>query len=109
MLEPQGKLMSGPPWRNVYGLTDDQISMLDMAEDNMEMMKLGLAEKILTAMLEDDPQCIPVLNVMAHFQGRYISDFEKAVEYSDSVLELEPDNAWARDERRRYLRYSTYD
>jgi lipoprotein NlpI len=46
---------------------------------------------------------------MAHFQGRYISDFEKAVEYYDRVLELEPDNAWARDERRRYLRYSTYD
>ena len=45
MLKPQGKLMSGPVWRNVYSLTDNQISMLDMAEDNMEMMKLGLAEK----------------------------------------------------------------
>ena len=101
--------MSGPVWRNVYSLTDSQISMLDMAEDNMEMMKLGLAERILIDMLDDDPKCIPVLNVMAHFQGRYISDFEKAVEYYDSVLELEPDNAWARDERRRYLRYSTYD
>ena len=89
--------MSGPVWRNVYSLTDNQISMLDMAEDNMEMMKLGLAERILIDMLDDDPKCIPVLNVMAHFQGRYISDFEKAVEYYDRVLELEPDNAWARD------------
>ena len=97
--------MSGPVWRNVYSLTDNQISMLDMAEDNMEMMKLGLAERILIDMLDDDPKCIPVLNVMAHFQGRYISDFEKAVEYYDRVLELEPDNAWARDARRRYLRY----
>ena len=101
--------MSGPVWRNVYSLTDNQISMLDMAEDNMEMMKLGLAERILIDMLDDDPKCIPVLNVMAHFQGRYISDFEKAVEYYDRVLELEPDHAWARDERRRYLRSSTYD
>ena len=47
MSDPQGKLMSGPVWRNVYSLTDDQISKLDMAEDNMEMMKLGLAERIL--------------------------------------------------------------
>ena len=53
--------MSGPVWRNVYSLTDDQISMLDMAEDNMEMMKLGLAERILIDMLDDDPKCIPVL------------------------------------------------
>ena len=38
-----------------------------------------------------------------------LADFEKAVEYYDRVLELEPDNAWARDERRRYQRYLTYD
>ena len=51
----------------------------------------------------------PVLNVMAHLQGRYLSDFEKAVEFYDKVLTIEPDNAWARDERRRYTRYSSYD
>jgi len=27
------------------------------------------------------------------------------VKYYDRVLQLEPDNAWARDSRRRYLRY----
>tara|TARA_Y100001935_G_C17174108_1_gene441730 strand:+ start:386 stop:715 length:330 start_codon:yes stop_codon:yes gene_type:complete len=109
MLTLQGKLMPGPVWRNVYSLTDNQISKLDEAEDNMETMRLGVAEKILLEMLDESPHCIPVLNVMAHFQGRYISDFEKAIEYYDKVLEIEPDNAWARDERRRYLRYSTYD
>ena len=40
--------------------------------------------------------------------GKYFSEFEKAVEYYEKVLELEPDNAWARDERRRYQRYSSY-
>jgi len=25
------------------------------------------------------------------------------------VLEIEPDNAWARDERRKYSRYLSYD
>ena len=101
--------MAGPVWRNVYRLTDSQISKLDEAEDYMEMMKLGPAEKILIEMINEDPECVPVLNVMAHFQGRYISDFEMAVHYYDRVLVLEPDNAWARDERRRYLRYSSYD
>ena len=101
--------MAGPVWRNVYRLSEDQISNLDAAEDNMEMMQIGSAEKILLKMLEEDPECVPVLNVMAHLQGRYLSDFEKAIEFYDRVLAIEPDNAWARDERRRYLRYSKYD
>ncbi|MCH1591589.1 MAG: hypothetical protein L7R66_01205 [Candidatus Thalassarchaeaceae archaeon] len=101
--------MAGPVWRNVYRLSEDQISNLDAAEDNMEMMQIGSAEKILLEMLEEDPECVPVLNVMAHLQGRYLSDFEKAIEFYDRVLAIEPDNAWARDERRRYLRYSKYD
>ena len=32
-------------------------------------------------------------------------EFQTAVEYYDRVLAIEPDNAWARDARRRYLRY----
>ena len=101
--------MAGPVWRNIYRLTEDQISKLDDAEDNMEMMRIGTAEKILIELLEKDSECVPVLNVMAHLQGRYLSDFEKAIEYYDRVLSIEPDNAWARDERRRYSRYSNYD
>ena len=101
--------MSGPVWRNVYSLNEDQISKLDEAEDHMEMMRIGPAEKILIELLEQEPQGVPVLNVMAHLQGRYLSDFEKAVEFYDKVLTIEPDNAWARDERRRYIRYSSYD
>ena len=97
--------MSGPVWRNVYSLNEDQISKLDEAEDHMEMMRIGPAEKILIELLEQEPQCVPVLNVMAHLQGRYLSDFEKAVEFYDKVLTIEPDNAWARDARRRYMRY----
>lgn len=101
--------MSGPVWRNVYNLSEDQISKLDEAEDLMEMMRIGQAEKILVELLDQEPECIPVLNVMAHLQGRYLSDFEEAVKFYDKVLTIEPDNAWARDERRRYTRYSNYD
>ena len=101
--------MSGPVWRNVYSLNEDQISKLDEAEDHMGMMRIGPAEKILIELLKQEPECVPVLNVMAHLQGRYLSDFEKAIEFYDKVLTLEPDNAWARDERRRYTRYSSYD
>lgn len=101
--------MAGPVWRNVYRLTEDQISKLDEAENLMEMMRIGAAEKILIELLEKEPECVPVLNVMAHLHGRYLSDFENAVEIYDKVLTIEPDNAWARDERRRYTRYSSYD
>tara|TARA_S200000501_G_scaffold126732_1_gene119726 strand:+ start:2190 stop:2495 length:306 start_codon:yes stop_codon:yes gene_type:complete len=101
--------MSGPVWRNVYNLSEHQISKLDEAEDHMEMMRIGPAENILIELLELDSECVPVLNVMAHLQGRYLSDFEKAVKFYDEVLIHEPDNAWARDERRRYMRYSNYD
>jgi hypothetical protein len=60
-------------------------------------------------MNEADPNCVPILNVLAHMYGRHLSDFESAVEYYSKVLEIEPDNAWARDERRKYSRYLTYD
>lgn len=102
-------VMAGPVWKNIYRLSDEQIASLDEAEDKMEMMDINGAEEILLAMLEVDANCVPVLNNLAHMNGRYLSDFEKAVEYYDRVLEIEPDNAWARDERRRYQRYLTYD
>lgn len=101
--------MAGPVWKNIYRLSDNQIARLDEAEDKMEMMDITGAEKILLALLEEDSRCVPVLNNLAHMNGRYLSDFETAIEYYDRVLEIEPDNAWARDERRRYQRYLTYD
>lgn len=75
----------------------------------MEMLDIDRAEEILLELLEEDSKCIPVLNNLGHMHGRYLSDFEKAIEYYEKVLMLEPDNAWARDERRRYARYLTYD
>ena len=73
------------------------------------MLAIDRAEEILMELLEEDSECIPVLNNLGHMNGRYLSDFEKAIEFYEKVLELEPDNAWARDERRRYARYLTYD
>ena len=66
---------------------------------------LGAAEKLLLSMIEADSACIPVLSNLGHLYGRHLSEFETAIEYYDKVLALEPDNAWARDARRRYLRY----
>ena len=48
---------------------------------------------------------MPVLSNRGHLYGRHLSEFQTAVEYYDRVLAIEPDNAWARDARRRYLRY----
>tara|TARA_B100000678_G_scaffold233328_1_gene202325 strand:+ start:132 stop:437 length:306 start_codon:yes stop_codon:yes gene_type:complete len=97
--------MSDLPFENVYDLSDEQISLLEQAENEMLRNNLGKAEEILQQMLESDPECIPVLNNLAHLYGRHFSDFEKAVSIYDKVLSLEPDNAWARDSRRRYQRY----
>tara|TARA_B100001250_G_C19679968_1_gene735389 strand:- start:515 stop:820 length:306 start_codon:yes stop_codon:yes gene_type:complete len=101
--------MGAPQWKNIYDLSSDQIDKLEKAEDKMESMEINDAEKILLDLLEEDPNCIPFLNIIAHLNGRYLSDFEAAIEYYDRVLELEPDNAWARDERRRYRRYVSYE
>ena len=87
---------SGPP---------EQLEQLDQAEEMMLRNNLGAAEKLLLSMLEDDHECIPVLSNLGHLYGRHLSEFETAIEYYDRVLLLEPDNAWARDARRRYLRY----
>ena len=97
--------MSDHAFENTYDLSDDQLTKLDEAEEKMLRNNLGRAEEILLEMLEDDEECIPVLNNLAHLYGRHFSDFEKAVELYDKVLDLEPDNAWARDARRRYMRY----
>ena len=100
--------MGNGGWANIYNLTDEQINLLDEAEKKMEMHDLTGAEEILLAMLEEDSDCIPVLSNLGNLYGKYFSEFEKAVEYYEKVLALEPDNAWARDERRRYQRYSSY-
>ena len=97
--------MSDHAFENTYDLSDEQLQSLDEAEEEMLRNNLGKAEEILLAMLVDDEECIPVLNNLAHLYGRHFSDFEKAVEIYGKVLDLEPDNAWARDARRRYMRY----
>tara|TARA_B100000287_G_scaffold294822_1_gene278116 strand:+ start:4199 stop:4516 length:318 start_codon:yes stop_codon:yes gene_type:complete len=103
------EFMGTPQWKNVYDLSKHQIDMLEEAENKMEVMNVNGAEAILMELLEGDKECIPVLNILGHLNGRYLSNFEAAIEYYDTVLSLEPDNAWARDERRRYRRYATYE
>ena len=97
--------MSEHPFENTYELSNEQIICLEEAEEEMLRNNLGKAEEILLKMIEDYDECIPALNNLAHLYGRHFSDFEKAVEIYDKVLNLEPDNAWARDARRRYQRY----
>jgi len=97
--------MTNHAFDNTYDLSEQQLQQLDEAEDLMLKGSLGKAEEILLSMLEDDDECIPVLSNLGHMYGRHLSEFKTAVEYYDRVLALEPDNAWARDARRRYLRY----
>ena len=73
--------MAAPEWRNVYRLSDEQLGQLEQAEQCMEMIDINRAESILMSMLEEDADCVPVLNNLGHMHGRYLSDFEKAVEY----------------------------
>lgn len=100
--------MSGPSWVNIYNLTDEQMEAIDTAEDAMEMLNLTKAEEILNELTKEDPNCIPALNLLGHLYGRHLSDYPMAIQYYSKVLELEPENAWARDERRKFRRYSTY-
>jgi tetratricopeptide (TPR) repeat protein len=93
------------PFDNTYDLSESQLVDLEKAEEMMLKNDLGNAEKLLLQMLEEDEDCIPVLSNLGHLYGRYLSEFETAIEYYNRVLEIEPDNAWARDSRRRYLRY----
>lgn len=92
-------------FENTYDLSEQQLQELDEAEDLMLKGALGAAEKMLLSMLKADEECIPVLSNLGHLYGRHLSEFKTAVEYYDRVLAIEPDNAWARDARRRYLRY----
>ena len=93
------------PFENTYDLSESQLQRLEDAEEMMLKNDLGNAESLLLEMLEEDDECIPVLSNLGHLYGRYLSEFETAVSYYNKVLTLEPDNAWARDSRRRYLRY----
>ena len=93
------------PFENTYDLSENQLAELEEAEEMMLKNDLGNAEDLLLKMLEQDNECIPVLSNLGHLYGRYLSEFETAVKYYDKVLSIEPDNAWARDSRRRYLRY----
>ena len=93
------------PFENTYDLSESQLLELEKAEEMMLKNDLGNAETLLLKMLEQDEECIPVLSNLGHLYGRYLSEFETAIEYYNRVLEIEPDNAWARDSRRRYLRY----
>ena len=93
------------PFDNTYNLSELQLQRLEDAEEMMLKNDLGNAEDLLLEMLEEDKDCIPVLSNLGHLYGRYLSEFETAVTYYDKVLAIEPDNAWARDSRRRYLRY----
>ena len=93
------------PFENTYDLSESQLLELEKAEEMMLKNDLGNAETLLLRMLEQDEDCIPVLSNLGHLYGRYLSEFETAVRYYNRVLEIEPDNAWARDSRRRYLRY----
>lgn len=101
--------MSDHAFENTYELSNEQLNALDEAEELMLRGDLGKAEELLLSMLEEDDECIPVLNNLAHLYGRHLSEFEKAVEFYEKVLEHEPDNAWARDARRRYMRYIDRD
>ena len=100
--------MAGPVWGDTYNLTEDQITSIDLAEEAMDMLDLTKAEKILNKLNQEDPSCVPVLNILGHLHGRYLIDYEAAIGYYDQVLKLEPENAWARDERRKFRRYITY-
>ena len=104
-LRPLPRHMSERTWENTYNLSEDQLAQLEEAETLMERMDLSGAEEILLAMLVGAEDCVPVLSNLGHLYGKHLSEFEIAVEYYDRVLEIEPDNPWARDARRRYSRY----
>ncbi len=96
--------MSERTWENTYNLSEEQLAQLEEAETLMERMDLSGAEEILLAMLVVAKDCVPVLSNLGYLYGKHLSEFEIAVDYYDLVLEIEPDNPWARDARRRYSR-----
>ena len=108
MAAQQGKRRS--PEREIWRRYSRELLLPDRLIDREQAPTslrndLGAAERLLLEMLDEDQECIPVLSNLGHLYGRHLSEFETAIEYYNRVLELEPDNAWARDARRRYLRY----
>ena len=79
--------MAKHTWENIYDLSDEQLTNLDKAEDLIEMMDLTKAENLLLEMNREDPNCVPVLNVLAHMYGRHLSDFENAIKFYNLVLD----------------------
>ena len=69
---------------NTYNLTEDQITNIDLAEEAMDMLDLTKAEEILNKLNQEDPSCIPVLNILGHLHGRYLSDM-RGHRYYDQV------------------------
>ena len=104
-LERLPRSMTERTWENTYELTDEQLEQLEEAETLMERMDLSSAERVLLAMLAAESECIHVISYLCYLFFKHLSELEPAVEYYDRVLEIEPDNAWARDARRRYARY----
>ena len=100
--------MSERSFHNVYNLSGEQLENLDKAQEMLESQHLNSAEKLLLDMLEKSPKCIPVLNNLGVLYGKYFLEYEIAISYYNEVLELEPSNEWARNERRRYERYLNY-
>ena len=72
----------------------------------MEMLDLNKAEEILNRLLSEDA-CVPVLSLLGHLHGA-----TSATHGRHWVLRQGPCHRarqpMARDERRRYRRYSTY-
>ena len=63
--------MSERTWENTYSLTDEQLSNLEDAEALMERMDLTSAERLLLSMLEESPECIPVLSNLGYLYGKH--------------------------------------
>ena len=80
--------MSDHSWKNIYNLSDEQLNNLNKAEDLIDMMDLTKAESLLLDMNKKVPNCVPVLNVLAHMYGRHLSDFESAIKFYNLVLKL---------------------
>ena len=66
--------MTNYTFDNTYNLSEQQLQQLDEAEDLMLKGSLGRAEEILLSMLNEEPECIPVLSNLGHMYGRHLSD-----------------------------------
>ena len=45
---------------------------------------------ILNRLLSEDASCVPVLSLLGHLHGRYLSDYTAAIGFYDRVLAIEP-------------------